>query len=66
MAAQRDLVALGLAVRMGIHTGEVERVGDDYRGRPVNRAARIMGVGHGGQILVSDVTRDAGARRVAR
>ena len=40
---------------MGIHTGEVERVGDDFRGRPVNRAARIMAVGHGGQILLSDV-----------
>ena len=48
--------AIGLAVRMGIHTGEVERVGDDFRGRPVNRAARIMAVGHGGQILVSDVS----------
>ena len=45
----------GLAVRMGIHTGEVERVGDDFRGRAVNRAARIMAVGHGGQILLSDV-----------
>ena len=56
VAAQRDLAALGLAVRMGVHTGEVERAGGDYRGRPVNRAARIMAVGHGGQILVSDVT----------
>jgi predicted ATPase/class 3 adenylate cyclase len=55
VVAQRDLVELGLAVRMGIHTGEVERVDGDYRGRPVNRAARIMAVGHGGQILVSDV-----------
>ena len=41
---------------MGIHTGEVERVGDDFRGRAVNRAARIMAVGHGGQILLSDVS----------
>ena len=43
-------------VRMGLHTGEVERAGDDLRGRAVNRAARIMAVGHGGQILLSDVT----------
>ena len=41
---------------MGVHTGEVERVGDDFRGRPVNRAARIVAAGHGGQILVSDVS----------
>ena len=41
---------------MGVHTGEVERIDDDYRGRPVNRAARIMAVGHGGQVLLSDVT----------
>ena len=56
-----QMPATGLAVRMGIHTGEVERVGDDFRGRAVNRAARIMAVGHGGQILLSDVS--AGARR---
>ena len=56
IAAQRQMPAIGLAVRMGIHTGEVERVGDDFRGRPVNRAARIMAVGHGGQILLSDVS----------
>ena len=55
VAAQHEMPATGLAVRMGIHTGEVERVGDDFRGRAVNRAARIMAVGHGGQILLSDV-----------
>jgi predicted ATPase len=53
--AQREMVELGLGVRMGIHTGEVVRVGGDFRGRPVNRAARIMAVGHSGQIVVSDV-----------
>jgi class 3 adenylate cyclase len=56
ISAQRRMPAVGLSVRMGIHSGEVERVGDDFRGRPVNRAARIMAVGHGGQILVSDVS----------
>ena len=56
VAAQRSMPDVGVAVRMGLHTGEVERVADDFRGRPVNRAARIMAVGHGGQILVSDVT----------
>ena len=56
ISAQRRMPPIGLRVRMGIHSGEVERVGDDFRGRPVNRAARIMAVGHGGQILVSDVS----------
>jgi predicted ATPase/class 3 adenylate cyclase len=55
VSAQRLMPLIGLEVRMGIHTGEAERVGDDFRGRPVNRAARIAAVGHGGQILVSDV-----------
>ncbi len=40
-------------VRMAIHTGEAAT---DYRGPDVNRAARIRAIGHGGQILVSDVT----------
>ena len=55
IAAQAQLLAMRLPVRMGVHTGEVEQVGDDFRGRGVNRAARIMAVGHGGQILLSDV-----------
>jgi predicted ATPase/class 3 adenylate cyclase len=56
IAAQHEMPTTGLRVRMGLHTGEVERRDDDYRGRPVNRAARIMAAGHGGQILLSDVT----------
>jgi len=56
VSAQLDLPPLGLRVRMGIHTGEAERVGPDFRGRTINRAARIMAIGHGGQILVSNVT----------
>ncbi len=53
VAAQR---LLGLPVRMGIATGEVEQRGDDYFGPALNRAARVMAVGHGGQILVSNST----------
>jgi predicted ATPase len=47
---------LGLPVRMGIATGEAEQRGEDYFGPVLNRAARVMAVGHGGQILVSAVS----------
>jgi predicted ATPase len=45
-----------LRVRMGVHTGVVEERDGDYFGPAVNRAARIMAIGHGGQILCSSVT----------
>jgi hypothetical protein len=44
---------IGLRVRCGVHVGTVERRGKDYFGSPVNRAARIMGTAHGGQVLLS-------------
>jgi DNA-binding NarL/FixJ family response regulator/class 3 adenylate cyclase len=44
-------------VRMGIHTGEGSIAGDQYHGLAIHRAARICAAGHGGQILVSQVTR---------
>ncbi len=50
VAAQR---LLGLPVRMGIATGEAEQRGEDYFGPALNRAARVMAVGHGGQVLLS-------------
>ncbi|MET0145138.1 MAG: adenylate/guanylate cyclase domain-containing protein [Ilumatobacteraceae bacterium] len=56
IAGQRQMASTGLSVRMGIHTGDVERAGADLRGRALNRAARIMAAGHGGQILLSDVS----------
>src|SRR5262249_25632403 len=48
VAAQR---ALELPVRMGIVTGEAELRDGDYFGTVLNRAARVMAAGHGGQIL---------------
>jgi class 3 adenylate cyclase len=45
-----------LRVRMGLHTGAAELRDRDYHGPALNRAARLMSVGHGGQILVSLVT----------
>ena len=46
----------GLRVRMGIHTGEANERRGDYFGPAVNRAARIMAAGHGGQVLLSGVS----------
>ena len=47
---------LGLPVRMGIATGGAELRGDDYFGPALNRAARVVAAGHGGQILVAAAT----------
>ncbi|MEP6941975.1 MAG: tetratricopeptide repeat protein [Betaproteobacteria bacterium] len=44
---------VALRVRCGVHAGVVERRDNDYFGSPVNRAARIMSVAHGGQVLLS-------------
>ena len=44
------------AVRMGVHTGEAVERDRNYFGSEVNRTARLMALGHGGQILVSDTT----------
>jgi predicted ATPase len=51
--AQRELQ---LPVRMGLATGEAELRDGDYFGTVLNRAARVMAAGHGGQILVADST----------
>ena len=70
IAAQR---ALELPVRMGIATGEAERRDGDYFGAVLNRAARVMAAGHGGQVLVDGATagllsgvalKDLGVRRL--
>jgi predicted ATPase/class 3 adenylate cyclase len=47
---------LPIRVRIGLHTGQAVRVGDDYVGLDVHRAARISDAGHGGQVLVSETT----------
>ena len=55
-AAVEAQQTLGLPVRMGIATGEAERRGEDYFGPVLNRTARVMAAGHGGQILVAAST----------
>jgi class 3 adenylate cyclase len=48
---------LGLEVRAGMHTGEVERSGEDVRGIAVHHAARVAGAATAGETLVSSATR---------
>ena len=45
-------------VRLGVHTGEPLVTDEGYVGIDVHRAARIAAVGHGGQVLVSQSTRE--------
>lgn len=53
-----DAGELGLAVRTGLHTGEVERTRDDVAGLAVHLAARIMSLAVAGEVLVSRTVRD--------
>lgn len=45
-----------ISVRMGLHTGEPLRTAEGYVGLDVHHAVRIMSVGHGGQVLLSQTT----------
>ena len=64
LAAQSALTAepwetgTPLRVRMALHTGSAEERGGDYYGPPLNRVARLMSAGHGGQTLVSAATQE--------
>jgi class 3 adenylate cyclase len=63
VAAQRSLAGylwpggLPVRVRMGLHAGEPARHEDGYIGLDVHRAARIAAAAHGGQVVMSQVTR---------
>ena len=48
-----------IRVRMGLHTGAADLRDGDYFGPPLNRTARMMNAGHGGQTLISVATREA-------
>jgi class 3 adenylate cyclase/tRNA A-37 threonylcarbamoyl transferase component Bud32 len=64
LAAQRAIFSepwderLRVRVRMALHTGEAEERDGDYFGPPLNRIARLLSAGHGGQTLISQATRD--------
>ena len=57
-AMTRSAAELGLRIRVGIHTGEVEFVGSDVRGLAVHAAARMMSLAGPDEVLVSATTRD--------
>jgi DNA-binding SARP family transcriptional activator len=62
LSAQRALLneawpeSTPLSVRMALHTGEAFELDGDYRGPTVNRAVRILSLGTGGELLVSQAT----------
>ena len=62
---QSPVSSLALTSRMGLHTGEAELREGDYFGQTLNRAARIMSAGHGGQILISDVVAQVAREHLA-
>ncbi|HZY99749.1 MAG TPA: adenylate/guanylate cyclase domain-containing protein [Candidatus Baltobacteraceae bacterium] len=70
LQAQRSIAAQGwsavggLRVRMAIHTGIADERDDDYYGPTVNRVARLLAIGHGGQVLVSGAARSLIEERV--
>ena len=47
-----------LRVRMALHTGAAEERNGDYFGPALNRVARLLAIGHGGQVLVSGISAD--------
>jgi class 3 adenylate cyclase len=57
-AMTRSAQAVGLPIRVGLHTGEIQFVGDDVRGVAVHAAARVMSLAAAGEVLVSSTTAD--------
>jgi class 3 adenylate cyclase len=52
----RSVRAIGIEIRVSLHTGEIELVGDDVRGIAVHTAARILALAGAGEVLVSSST----------
>jgi predicted ATPase/class 3 adenylate cyclase len=62
--AEPDADGLALKIRCGLHRGPAERRDGDYFGPVLNRAARIMSVAHGGQVLLSQTVAEGVAGRL--
>jgi class 3 adenylate cyclase len=65
LAVSDGVRKLGVAVRSGLHSGEVERRGHDVGGITVHIAARIMGLAEADEVLVSGAVRDVVGRPMA-
>jgi class 3 adenylate cyclase len=57
-AVVAGVAPLGVEIRVGLHTGEVELEGDEVAGVGVHLAARVMAEAEAGQVLVSSTVRD--------
>lgn len=57
-AIRNELRGIGIEVRAGIHTGEVELIGDDVSGMAVNIGARIGTLADGGEVRVSSTVKE--------
>ena len=57
-SAREAVHALGLEIRAGLHTGEVELAGDDLAGISVHTAARVASLADAGEVLVSSTVKD--------
>jgi class 3 adenylate cyclase len=55
---QREVASLGLGLRVGVHTAEVERLGDDIAGVGVHVGARVADAAASGEVWVTRTVRD--------
>lgn len=65
LAEHRRSEGFSLSVRIGVHSGEATKRGDDYGGADVHRAARIAALADGGQILTSRTTKDDAGEEIS-
>jgi len=57
-AIRDELARLGILVRVGLHTGECELVGDKVRGIAVHTGSRVASIAASGEVLVSSTVKD--------
>jgi class 3 adenylate cyclase len=58
LAARDSVLDLGLEIRGGLHTGEIELAGDQVRGIAVHIGARVVGLAEPSEVLVSSTVKD--------